>query len=297
MGRKIGGLLGLLLLIGLLWYLLKPSDYVVTFKAKALPGVVNQSVKLWARSLDQAKLLNQKDQLHFTHQIQFHDSIFDYDWNIEPLNDSVSQVKVYVKDLNHSLANKLAIPFSETDFEKRTKSTLTDLLQTLQEHIGRFKVTVVGIDEIPSSYCAYVPIKSTQIEKANKMMEYYSLLDNLVANHNIRTNGKPFVEITDWNMEKDSITFNFCYPIMQSDSLPQHTIVKYKQFNGTRAIKALYNGNYITSDRAWYSLLHYAKKEGISVANHPVEIFYSNPNMGNDELMWKAEIFMPILAK
>jgi len=61
-----------------------------------------------------------------------------------------------------------------------------------------------------------------------------------------------------------------------------------------KVIKATYNGNYITSDRAWYSLLQYAKNNNLEVSQHLLEIFYSNPNMGGDELDWKAEIFLPI---
>ena len=45
-----------------------------------------------------------------------------YDWNVIPLNDSTSQVTVLVTDVENSLSNKIAIPFSETDFEKRTKT-------------------------------------------------------------------------------------------------------------------------------------------------------------------------------
>ena len=68
----------------------------------------------------------------------------------------------------------------------------------------------------------------------------------------------------------------------------------HKQYNGVKAIKATYNGNYITSDRAWYALLDYAEKNDILIDKKPLEVFYSNPNFGGDELLWEAEIFMPI---
>jgi len=59
-------------------------------------------------------------------------------------------------------------------------------------------------------------------------------------------------------------------------------------------LKAIYNGNYITSDRAWYALLDYAAKNGIAVTGLPIEIFNNNPNMGTNELEWETEIFMPL---
>ena len=71
-------------------------------------------------------------------------------------------------------------------------------------------------------------------------------------------------------------------------------MIQYKQYNQVTALKAVYNGNYITSDRAWYALLDYAKQNNIAVNNNPVEVFYNNPNYGGDEMRWKAEIYMPI---
>ena len=125
-------------------------------------------------------------------------------------------------------------------------------------------------------------------------MQNYSLLSTHMVENDIGLNGKPFIEIMDWDMEKDSIHYNFCYPIIKTDSLPSHKLIKYKQFNGKKALKAIYNGNYITSDRAWYALIDYANKENIEIEYRPVEIFYNNPNMGGNELSWKAEIFLPI---
>ncbi len=77
-------------------------------------------------------------------------------------------------------------------------------------------------------------------------------------------------------------------------SLPIHKDLKYKQFNSVKALKAIYNGNYITSDRAWYALLDKAEGKNIELAKTPIEVFYNNPNFGGNELLWKAEIFMPI---
>ncbi len=94
--------------------------------------------------------------------------------------------------------------------------------------------------------------------------------------------------------QTDSIAFNFCYPIIKSDTLPQINGVQYKQIQEQKAIKTVFNGNYIISDRAWYTMIAYAKKNGLAIRKQPIEVFYSNPNMGGDELNWKAEVFMPL---
>ncbi len=293
--KKIISIIGVILIGLLVWYIfIKPYDYLVAFKVKTFPGTINQSIKTWSKSLDNSTIIDQEDINHLKQQITFNDSTYLYKWNIIVINDSTSKIKVYVKDIDHSFKNKITILFNNTDFEKKTKNLLVDFNKTLNGHIKNFKVTIVGKSELKPTYCVYVPIKSTQFGKAMGMMQNYSLLSSFIVENNIELNGKPLVEITHWDMKKDSIHFNFCYPIIKNDSLPQHDLIKYKEFEGEKALKAIYNGNYITSDRAWYALIDYAKKNNIEIENLPVEIFYNNPNLGGDELKWKAEVFMPI---
>lgn len=296
MRNKIISIVAFLLLIFLVWYLfLKPYDYSVSITSKTFPGAINQSIKLWGNANKNTLLLQQKDFLNIDQQLSFNDSIFQYQWRITPVNDSTSNIKVYIKDVDHSLMNKLSIPFFNTNFEKRTKRTILDFNNLLKGHIEKFRVTVVdSLQQLPETYCAYIPLKASQLSKAKGMMQNYPILSTVLVDNNVELNGKPFLEITNWNREVDSISYNFCYPIIKSDSLPQNGIIKYRKFNGTRAIKAIYNGNYITSDRAWYVLLDYAKKNGIKVSETPVEVFFSNPNIGGNEIEWIAEIYMPL---
>ena len=284
-----------LVLAGLVWYLfIKPYDYLVTFNAKTVPGTINQSIKLWGTTLKDSRLLSQEGFTHLEQNIRFSDSTYLYQWDIIPLTDSTSKVKVYVKDLEHSLKNKIAIPFLNTNFEKRTISTVKDFHEKLNEHISKFRVKIIGKNELRSTYCAYVTIKTSQFGKAQGMMNDFPLLNTILADNGIKLNGRPFLEVTEWDKETDSIQFDFCYPIIKSDSLPVHPDLKYKQFNSRNALMAIYNGNYITSDRAWYALLDYARKNNIDITELPVEVFHNNPNMGGDALSWKTEVYMPL---
>ena len=293
--KKISSIIGFILVGFLLWYLIiKPYDYLVTFKVKTSAGTINQSIKIWNTSLENSAPIQQENLSNLTQQINTADSTFIYQWSIRSENDSMSKVKVYVTDLDHSFANKISIPFGTTDFEKRTQNTVTDFIDKLKEHLKKIKVTVVGKDTTRSAYCAYISMKGLQIEKARGMMQNYSLLTGLLSAENIKMDGTPFIEITNWNTQNDSIYYNFCFPVIKSDSLPKDTRIQYKQYQGVKALKATYNGNYITSDRAWYRLLDYAENNNISIEKKPVEVFYSNPNFGGDVLKWKAEIYMPI---
>jgi len=293
--KKFSAIIGFLTIGFLLWYLIiKPYDYLVTFKVKTSAGTINQSIKLWNTSLENSSPIQQENLKNLTQQIIVKDSTFNYDWSISSVNDSISKVNVYVTDIDHSFANKISIPFGTTDFEKRTQNIITNFIDKLKEHLNKIRVRVVGIDSTRTTYCAYIPMKGLQIEKARGMMQNYSLLTSVLSAENIEMNGTPFVEITNWNTQNDSIAYNFCFPVIKSDSIPIDSRIQYKQYSGVKALKASYNGNYITSDRAWYALLDYAGNNDIEIVKKPLEVFYSNPNFGGDELKWEAQIYLPI---
>jgi len=293
--KKISAIIGFVLAGFLLWYfIIKPYDYLVTFKVKTSAGTINQTIKLWNTSIANLNPVKQENIANLSQQIEVNDSIHNYKWSISSVNDSISKVNVYVTDKEHSFANRISIPFGTTDFEKRIEYSVTDFIAKLKEHLKKIKVSVAGIDTTRSTYAAYISMKGLQIEKARGMMQNYSLLTSILSAENITMNGTPFVEITNWNTQNDSIAYNFCFPVIKSDSLPVDSRIQYKQYNGAKALKATYNGNYITSDRAWYALVDYAENNDIKIDKNPLEVFYSNPNFGGDELQWKAEIFMPI---
>ncbi len=293
--KKIVLALGVLSCGSLLWYLfLKPYDYKATIIAKTFPGTINQLVKSWGANLDNATDIQQENLRLLRQELVFNDSVHRYQWEITPLTDSTSTIDVYVQDLRHSPWNRLTLPFRDTDFEKRTRKNLLDFHQLLVDHVKEFRITLQGMANMEATYCACTRFKGHQFDKARGMMKDYPLLGSVLAENNIPLNGTPFLEITYWDMARDSIEYDFCFPILKTEGLPQHPEITYREFPEKKALKALYNGNYITSDRSWYALLEDARKKGLEVTGLPVEVFYTNPNMGGDALRWKAEIFMPI---
>ena len=118
--KKFSAIIGFLTIGFLLWYLIiKPYDYLVTFKVKTSAGTINQTIKLWNTSIANLNPVKQENIANLSQQIEVKDSIHNYKWSISPLNDSISKVNVYVTDKEHSFANRISIPFGTTDFEKR----------------------------------------------------------------------------------------------------------------------------------------------------------------------------------
>ncbi|PRX56501.1 GyrI-like domain-containing protein [Flagellimonas meridianipacifica] len=292
--KALFGFVGTLVFL-LSWYLfIKPSDYIVTFKANTFPGAINQTLKVWGKSNFSGKILEQKDLLHVNQRLQFGDSVVDYEWTITPISDSTSSIRVSITDEKNSLKNRILIPFTNTIIEKRSKKNLLDYSAFLNNHIKKFKAKVEGEAELPPSFCAYLPAKGIQSKKAFDMMRDFPYLSSFIEENDLKLVGTPFVEITNWNIVTDSISFNFCYPIQKTDSLPEHREIKFKEYSSRKAIKAIYKGNYSTSDRAWYRILTYAEKNGIAVDPNPIEVFLDNPSLGGNELEWQAEIYMPL---
>jgi effector-binding domain-containing protein len=289
-----GILIGLsVLLLGYLF--IYPYDYTVRFKANTFPGPINQYIKQWHKKAGvEGTEVTQEDLLHLESLVQAGDSVHRYHWSIEPLTDSTSRVTVRIKDRDHSLKNKLLVPFTEAEIEKLGVSYVTDFAEDLKDHIDLFRVHIDGEAELPSTYYAYVNIKSSQYGKAGGMMANYALLNDLLAGNGATMNGPPMIIVNEWDREKDSLDFNFCFPIIRSDRLPRHPKIQYKRIFPKKAIKATYNGNYLTSDRAWYALLDYAEKNGIEVEPTPVEVFHNNPSAGGNALRWRAEIYLPV---
>jgi len=287
-----------LVLLPVLWYfLIKPFDYTIRVKSTASVGTINQSLKSWGNRLLQNSTVEQQESLnHLIQNITTPEHTYSYDWNLNSKNDSTTAIEIGIRSVENSFINRLKMPFSDTAFEGETKKTVLEFLAILKNHQEQFKIEIKGKKTLAASYCACVSLESKQYQKAYKMMHNFPLLNTVLEQNNIPLNGVPFIAVSDWDSETDTIVYHFCYPIIKTPALPFIKNIVYREFEGGEGIQATYNGNYITSDRAWYALLDYAEKENIEVAAKPIEFFFNNPNMGGDELRWKADIFMPLAS-
>lgn len=293
--KKIIGILTLTLVAALIWLLFfKPHDFVAVLEAKSVPGTVNHTLKTWSRSLEKSDIEQMREMNHLRQELRFNDSLFVCQWKLSRENDSLTKVKVGISLQPNNWYMRIVNLFSDTDFERRSRNTVLDFHEKLKEHLASFKVRIDGEASLEPSYCAYVTIENGQLEKALGMMQNYSLLSEVLLENKIELAGMPFVEVTLWDQEKEKLKYNFCYPIVKSDTLPDDGLVSFKKFDGGHYLKATYNGNYISSDRAWYALMDYAKQQGLKIEKKPVEIFFNNPNMGGNELDWRADIYMPL---
>lgn len=287
----------------LVWYLfIKESDYFISFKVKAATGVVFQGVQEWsAMQLKNNKekyttlekenfgFIKQKMNKGITHM--------EYTWNIESINDSVTNVSVGIKEPNNSLYNRLTAPFFNTAFKTNQIKKITDFKNGLEEHSKKFKINIEGESISEATFVAYINLKSVMQEKAQTMIGEDAIITGFLYMNKIKITGKPYLEVVDWDLNTEKLDFNYCFPIDKNTKIINDKDIKFKTIPAIKGLQATYYGNFRTSDRAWFALLDYAKKHDYKLQNKPLEHFLANPFNGGDELTWETKIIIPFESK
>jgi effector-binding domain-containing protein len=303
MNTKIKWSISAILIAFFGWYfLIKQSDYTITFEAKAATGTIFQGIQEW--SVAQSKKNNgvyttqEKKNFDFIKQeYKKGDNQMEYSWNIKSINDSTSKVEVNVKDMNHSWYNKLTVPFINTPFKQQQINKIKDFKAGLEEHLKAFKVKIDGEGQSSETFVAYITLKSVLQEKAQTMIGNDATITGYLHTNNIKIIGHPYVEITNWDRDKETLTFNYCFPVSKNATQVADPNVKFKVIPAMKGLKATYYGNFRTSDRAWFALLDYAKRNDIELENKVLENFLANPFNGGNELEWETKIIIPFASK
>lgn len=285
----------ILVIIG--WIIFKPYDYTVSFKTKANHGTINQTLKMWSGSLKNTKIIENHSIDNIKQQIKKGDKLYTYNWKFTSINDSLNKVNIGIIDTKTNSIKRIFNLVKKTQTGEIAEVQVKSFIKVLKDHLKSHDVEIIGETDSPEVYCVYIPLESKQMLKSNNMMKNYNYVSNMLLKNNIELKGDPMIEITEWNKKTDSISYNFCFPIEKHDSIPDLSPLKYKRIKSKKSLNAVYRGNYITSDRAWYALSDYAEKNNINIAKQALEVFHDNPMKGSNDKNWKADIYMPIINK
>ena len=300
--KKIKILLTIILLGSMVWYLfIKPHDYIVRFKIKTSPGTMWSGVEDWnlinqQKNLFSYKINKKKPFTFISETIHINNTILEIDWSFKSLTDSTTHVIAGITEKDNSIYNRITAPFTNTLFKKTILELVQDYKDGIENQLReKFKVKVVGVDSIPQLNYAYVEFKNIQIRnKAMQMKQMDFKLLTFINKLGLKKGEFPYVIVNNWNLEKNTIDFRYCFPVKQLDSIPYSNDIKFDTQPSIKALKVIYNGNYSTSDRGWFALHEYAIRHNINITNKPIEIYHDNPNFSGDELNWKTEIYFPI---
>ncbi|MFV5694620.1 hypothetical protein ACM55G_04155 [Flavobacterium sp. LB3P122] len=290
-------------LLFLAWYLfIKKSDYCISFKVNTATGTVFQGVQEWSAN----QLVNQKENYTTQEKRNFDfikqemnkgNSHMEYTWEMKSINDSITAVTVGIKDFDNSLFNRLTAPFYSTKFKVEQIKKITDFKNGLNNHLKNFKVKIEGEGTSQETFVAYINLKSILQEKAQTMIANDAIITGFLQQNNIKIIGRPYLEIQSWDLDKETVNFNYCFPIDKSTKIIEDEIVKFKTLPAFKGLKATYYGNFRTSDRAWFALLDYAKEHDIKLDNKPLEHFLANPFNGGNELEWETKVIIPFVSE
>ena len=198
-----------------------------------------------------------------------------------------------IKEINNSIYNRLTAPFYNTNFKETEIKKITDFRNGLNKHLENFKVKIDGLGQSEETFVAYINLKSVLQEKAQTMITNDAIITGFLQQNKIKIIGRPYVEIVSWDLDKEKLDFNYCFPIDKNVKIINNEVIKFKTIKAIKGLQATYYGNFRTSDRAWFALLDYAKSHNYSLVNKPLEHFLANPFNENDELSWETKIVMP----
>ncbi len=285
-------------IVGVWYFFIKNHDYKITFTTPQATGTIYTNILGWNNWEPKSKKsVNTLSKIPFSKILQeliVADSVVEIDWIIKRKNDSTTKVTALLKDKDHSLIQKVKVPFVKTYFVNRCLTTVKKIKKELESFEETYKVSKIEKDYIPEQYCAYVTVESKLYDKANTMIKYNTVVMEYIAKNEVKLTGKPFLEVIDWNLEEDIIKFNFCFPIPKKDSFSKSQEIKIKTTEKKEALKATFNGNYRISDKAWFTIIDYAERNNIEIEMLPTEIFYDNPHTGGNSIDWVAEVYMPL---
>ena len=282
-----------------IWYLfIKPWDYILFFTVDAPHTVVYQGIHDWhewnRKTIQKGRIgITEKEPWNkITTKLELNDTLLYFNWKVTQKNDSVTLIKVRVTDDNRKLYNRITIPFGQTPFKKSIKKNVLLLKHKLDQLEQSYRFNYIGPGEIKELECVYISTKSQIKDKAREMIMNVIALNQFVKSNHLGLNGNPMVQVENWAPENDSINFDFCFPILHPELMPEDPVIKLKTISVPHAIKAEFYGNYSISDLAWNLLKERAQKMDIQTTGQITEVFYNDPHSGGNDLKWKAEIFL-----
>jgi effector-binding domain-containing protein len=299
--KSILRLLGIILLaLGIWYFFVKGYNYRISFTTNQSQGIVYDHLIRWndGKSYRDTIVINLKKEpfSNITQNYKFGDSLFKFNWNLKMIDENTTKVTVNTKDEYNSFIQNILILSTQNHFKKKSIATVKKFGKSLLRNKENYNLHSVRDSIIPSQYCIYVSVESKASNKAQAMLKnIFYTMNYIKAYDEIQLTGQPFLEVTEWNIEKDSLKFDFCFPIKKlKEYPPMPSKVKIKETKERKALKTIFNGNYKISDRAWIQLRDYARYHDIEVTNLPVEIYYNDPHNDVNPMDWVAEVFMPI---
>lgn len=304
--RKIIIISLVLSIIGAIWYVfIKEYDYQFRFKAKYGPATVYQEILNWenfspADTLKNIKVIDKEPYSGLLQQVDLNNkNSLLMEWEFEYLNDSVTQVVVHTLDRENQIKNRFEIlnPFKRSRHLAKLKERFSAFNEMLNARQEAYKITMEDTATSPAFDCVCITSKAKVENKANAMMATINTIESYLSDNDLKLQGTPLLKVTQWNIDKNEIVFDFCFPIQFNNSLKETGEIQLKHIESSKSLFAVFNGNYRQSHFAWLDLYEKSRRENIAVNPLPLEVYFDNPMTGVESAEWRADIYLPLDLK
>jgi len=304
--KKIISISLVVALIAAIWYLfIKEYDYQFRFKAKYGPATVYQEILNWENFTNtddhkNIKVIEKEPYSGLVQQVDLDNkNSLLMEWEFEYINDSVTQVIVNILDKENQFKNRFEIlnPFKNSSYLSKLKGDFSAFNKRLNDRQEAYKITMADTATSPAFDCACITSKVKVENKANAMMATVRTIESYLSDNDLKLQGSPLLKVTQWNIDKNEIIFDFCFPIKFNDSLKETGEIQLKHIEPSKSLFAVFNGNYRQSHLAWLDLYEKARRENIAVNPLPLEVYFDNPMTGVESAEWRADIYMPLALK
>ncbi|MCJ7756596.1 MAG: GyrI-like domain-containing protein [Gillisia sp.] len=301
--KKIISISLVVAIIAAVWYLfIKEYDYQFRFEAKYGPATVYQEILNWENftNTDDHKNIKVIEKEPYSGLVQQVDlankNSLLMEWEFEYINDSVTQVIVNTLDKEDQFKNRLEIlnPFEKSGHFAKLKENFSALNKRLNARQEAYKITMADTATSPAFDCACITSKAKVENKANAMMATVKTIESYLLENELTLQGSPFLKVTQWDIDKNIIIFDFCYPVQFNDSLKETGEIQLKHIESSKSLFAVFNGNYRQSHLAWLDLYEKARRENIVINPLPLEVYIDNPMTGKESIDWRADIYLPL---
>lgn len=293
-------------LLVLVWYLfIKKYDYQFTMDTNNSPGNAYQEVFEWKKlndsiSEDHISVIQSEPFKEITQKVRSsNNSEIELNWEFEKKNDSLTEIVLNVRSDKNLLVNRLDIinPFVKSIYIDSLKQHLLAFRQNLKDEQKAYRIQITdSIVTSPQLNCICYTSENIPVKgKAMEMVRTINILEDYILSNDLKLTGNPIVKVINWNRMESVIDFDFCFPVNLTQETGPNEKVKFRQIASSSSLKAIFNGNYRLSHKAWFDLLHAADERNLKTNGLPLEIFFNNPNVeSTPSSSWKAKIFLPI---
>lgn len=294
MGKILSGILIVGIIGFSIWYFaVKPYDYSIAFTTNTPGGIIYERIEYWQyEHFDKAEILEENFDEQVKHLVKFQDTPLIIDWNISQLNDSVNKVKAIVSHPESLISSRFSILIGENKEQDSLKKELEIIRKSLEKEKNNYNIEIIGETKAPKAdYCACIGLKGKLQQKAMLMMTNIGYLSDYVLEHDLEMPAKPRVLVKSWDKGTNEIKFDFCFPIVKKEGLPETEKIKLRTLPSFNAVHTIFNGNYLFTHFAWYKLQDYAKANHLKISDQVLEVFNNNPEMGGNSIEWTTDIY------